>query len=970
MSRIGFLASNKSVNLNNTVLPMPSKVLLTSILLLTLPSVTAAQDRSTILVLDGSGSMWAALPEGRSRIEVARDVLGDFLTARDPAQPLGVIAYGHNRRGDCSDIETLAPVGLQDGRDLGGRLRALMPRGKTPLADALRRAAAELPPQAEEADIVLITDGLETCGGDPCAVAAELASAGVPIRAHVVGFGLSEGEVRQIACVAEATGGLVLAPQSGTELSEALLRTASAPTMPAAPDTAAIHLTIRADIAGRPDRVAFRAVNTGTGETRDLGMLDFALAQHLTVELAEGGWTITADAGDEGHGETVAQIIAGENATIYVPFRGLLPSLEMPAPAGPFRAGVIGLIPYRILEEGLATGGADFILSVLPADAVDTADRLIDYATQESRQGAYVGTFRTPTEPGRYLLAFHRNAAMPIDEVMARFEIVVEARPEVHLVAPPAVEPGARIPLGLAGGMGQSDRVEIWRDGALYAWDQSLYVQDIFDNAYGPAKPLLAPSEPGAYELVYLFSDVDGAAAIAARMPLSVGEVPELDEAALSSAGGDAARHADAASITTLGESAAAQSGGYTCPADHGVPCILEDVQVGLLFAIPPGWSTDAPTRTSGTAGDPGAEGPVRMNVFSATTPAADTISLNPHQWLASNGPCQTVQAGQLCHFASDSAELTRGLEVLTRALRDTRPAPKPAAATPHEALNEAMADLARQDPAAAEAMEALLGAAAGGGISVPDGHGPDTIGPGERDWADYPHRCLPADKTVESCDMRDAASGLAFHLPQSWVAEVQGRGAQPQADFFEVGPGANRIALNPVDWPEQARGCALTRVGALCRDPDITDTVLSRAFDTLRFTLTTGSVLRGCADEACAFAHPNPPLSGTLPARWSVETGRALPDGRLASWFWDMDRAGNLKLMGLNQVGGEGCTEIQPGDRLCDFTPYIDDAERALIATTLTLPAPADRRPRALGDATTLDAPARAALDALLNTR
>lgn len=65
----------------------------------------SAQQGSTILVLDESGSMWAQLPEGRSRIEVARDVLGSFLAQRDASVPLGVVAYGHNRRGDCRDIE-------------------------------------------------------------------------------------------------------------------------------------------------------------------------------------------------------------------------------------------------------------------------------------------------------------------------------------------------------------------------------------------------------------------------------------------------------------------------------------------------------------------------------------------------------------------------------------------------------------------------------------------------------------------------------------------------------------------------------------------------------------------------------------------------------------------------------------------------------------------------------------------------
>lgn len=105
-------------------------------LLLSLPMIASAQetaqDRASVLILDASGSMWSQLDDGTSRIEVARDVLSDFLAARDPAQPLGVIAYGHTRKGDCTDIEVLAPVGQQDPAGLGARLRTLNPRGKTP----------------------------------------------------------------------------------------------------------------------------------------------------------------------------------------------------------------------------------------------------------------------------------------------------------------------------------------------------------------------------------------------------------------------------------------------------------------------------------------------------------------------------------------------------------------------------------------------------------------------------------------------------------------------------------------------------------------------------------------------------------------------------------------------------------------------------------------------------------------------
>lgn len=863
-----------------------------------------AQDRSTVLVLDGSGSMWAQLPEGRSRIEVARDVLDDFLSARDPASPLGVIAYGHNRKGDCTDIETIAPTGPQDGTALGQRLRALMPRGKTPLADALRRAAAEVPATAEEADIVLVTDGLETCGGDPCAVAAELAAQGIPVRAHVVGFGLTEGEVRQIACIADQTGGLVLAPQSGTELSDALLRTTSAPAdVPAPPGGATINLTIRADIAGRPDIVTFRAVSEATGETRELGRLDLNAAGYLTVDLAEGGWLITADAAEKGNGEIMARIVAGENTTIYVPFRGLLPSLDMPPPSGAFRAGVNGLMPYRITEEGLATGGGDFIFSLLPVDAAHTADRRIDYATQDSRKGSHVGTFRAPAEPGDYLLVFHRNAQMPIDEVMKRFVITVESRPEVGLIAPPAIAPGERVPVTAMGGMGNSDRIEIWKGGALYSWDQSIYLQEFFDNRYGPAKPLLAPSEPGEYEIVYVFSELDGDTAVAARSPLTVGVVPELDEASVAPASGGDLQQAN----TDPAEAGLVEDVAFACPVDNGVPCFFDDPATGLVFALPPGWITDQPTREAMTAG--GQPGAVRVNFFSTGEPV-ETIALNPHQWTTLNGPCIEMQPGALCRFESDSDEMARAIEVLSRGIRDM--GPPAGAVAPVQAEAQAGSD---------------------------DGHGED---PGaSRAWSDYPFRCLPGDKTQEICDMRDEVTGLSFLLPENWVAEVFATPDGPRADFFEVTGDARSIHLNPTDWPTPDSGCFFSRAGDLCTDMALMDETLNDAMKVLRRYLRTGDVLRNCAEETCPYALPWRGFSGTLPNKWGVEMPRPGPDGQLSSWFYSFTPDLDLRLIGLNQPGGDNCVMAFEGAELCGFTPYISIQEFDAIRSTLRIVPP-----------------------------
>ena len=200
---------------------------------LSTPAFAQDADSASILIYDASGSMWGQLEGGVSKVEVAREVIGDFFSSRDNSQPLGVIAYGHNRRGDCADIEVIANVGINEPAGLTSSLNRLNPRGMTPITDSLSLAASMIPSTAESADIILVTDGLETCDADPCALAAQLAQEGIAIRAHVVGFGLTTEEAEAMSCVADATGGLLLTPQSGQELADALNQIAEVEPAPA-----------------------------------------------------------------------------------------------------------------------------------------------------------------------------------------------------------------------------------------------------------------------------------------------------------------------------------------------------------------------------------------------------------------------------------------------------------------------------------------------------------------------------------------------------------------------------------------------------------------------------------------------------------------------------------------------------------------------------------------------------------------
>ncbi len=207
---------------------------LTALLLTATPALA---DRVSVLVFDASGSMWNRVDGALTRIEVARDVMGDYFGSRDNAVPLSVIAYGHNRRGDCGDIEVINPMGQGDTALLESRLRGLMPRGMTPLTDSLSMARAQIPQTAESADIILVTDGLENCSGDPCALAAELAADGIDIRAHVVGFGLSAVEVEALSCITDQTGGMLFQTNSGDELADALRQVSVAePALEPAPE--------------------------------------------------------------------------------------------------------------------------------------------------------------------------------------------------------------------------------------------------------------------------------------------------------------------------------------------------------------------------------------------------------------------------------------------------------------------------------------------------------------------------------------------------------------------------------------------------------------------------------------------------------------------------------------------------------------------------------------------------------------
>ncbi|MDQ3692254.1 MAG: VWA domain-containing protein [Chloroflexota bacterium] len=187
------------------------------------------------LILDASGSMAETIPgtENQSRMDAAKlallDVI-DQIPERDGLN-VGLRVYGHegsnsetDRPVSCQSTELLVPIAAVDKAVLAQRVEAMAPTGWTPLALALEAAAADFTPGGESVTnaIIMVTDGEETCDGDPCAVAGALPAAEIGLTTHVVGFALTPAQQEAVRCIAEQGGGELFAADDAASLTEAV----------------------------------------------------------------------------------------------------------------------------------------------------------------------------------------------------------------------------------------------------------------------------------------------------------------------------------------------------------------------------------------------------------------------------------------------------------------------------------------------------------------------------------------------------------------------------------------------------------------------------------------------------------------------------------------------------------------------------------------------------------------------------
>lgn len=205
-----------------------------------------------MLVFDASKSMAASAGDnaGLRRIDAVRTALARMLPRVAPKRPIGLITYGPGSRPACANVALELRPALDAASRIMGKVDALKPDGRTPLSRAVRRAADTLDFRLRPGTIVLLTDGEETCGGDPCALARDLKREGARMTVHVISYQIassigSEG-VFASRCLADETGGIYAATNTVDEVAAALETALACPMVSEAPAPQSIASGLRA----------------------------------------------------------------------------------------------------------------------------------------------------------------------------------------------------------------------------------------------------------------------------------------------------------------------------------------------------------------------------------------------------------------------------------------------------------------------------------------------------------------------------------------------------------------------------------------------------------------------------------------------------------------------------------------------------------------------------------------------------
>ncbi|MFT6165854.1 MAG: Ca-activated chloride channel family protein [Vicingaceae bacterium] len=196
---------------------------------------SAPQKTRILFVFDASQSMYGRWDNGQ-KIQIATRLLREIVDSLKSAENVEVAlrVYGHQNNvtsdgRNCKDTKLEVPFSAKNHDKIIERLGSIRPKGTTLIAYSLEQAAYDFPDDKNARNvIILITDGIEECDGDPCAVSLALQKRGVVLKPFVIGMGLEPDVIDAFKCVGnyyDATSEETFKDVLGIVISQALNNT-------------------------------------------------------------------------------------------------------------------------------------------------------------------------------------------------------------------------------------------------------------------------------------------------------------------------------------------------------------------------------------------------------------------------------------------------------------------------------------------------------------------------------------------------------------------------------------------------------------------------------------------------------------------------------------------------------------------------------------------------------------------------
>jgi Ca-activated chloride channel homolog len=439
------------------------------------------------LILDASGSMYAELPAGGTRIEAAKEVLSNFISKLpvDPTLNVGLRIYGATvapgKTGACQDSKLVLPMKGIDRVALRDTVVKTRPKGSTPIAYSLEKAADDFAADKSRKLIVLVTDGIESCDGDLKKAIQIFTQKGIVVDLRIIGIDLdaaAQKSFQGLGTFENATSAEALAAAIG-KATQGVTKAAATK----------LPVTVKLTSAGKPvtsgPKVAFVST-VGTQTKTEFSVVNGA----YTAQLAAG--TYKAEILTAGSPPiSVAGLAVAVGAANAFTFEiGQLAPVKLDFTPKPARAGGMVTVAY---SGAPATSTKDWIAIAKKSDPDGT------FSHWQLAKGT-TGTVDL-TVPDvlvdlelRYMLVNPDGST----RVIGRSAPFVAQRAAITLTAPTEAPAGSAIKVAWTGPNNALDYVTVVKKGA----PAGTFLSYQYTSAGSPIS-LNLPPEPGAYEIRY-----------------------------------------------------------------------------------------------------------------------------------------------------------------------------------------------------------------------------------------------------------------------------------------------------------------------------------------------------------------------------------------------------------------------------------------------------------------------------------